>query len=33
MRVAGPDKLQEHWPGDTEGLDTLQRMLRLRTSS
>jgi uncharacterized membrane protein YkvA (DUF1232 family) len=30
IRRAGPDKLQEHWPGSAEGLATLTRLLRLR---
>jgi uncharacterized membrane protein YkvA (DUF1232 family) len=33
IRRAGPEKLAEHWPGTTEGLDTLTRLLRLRGAS
>jgi uncharacterized membrane protein YkvA (DUF1232 family) len=29
VRKAGPDKLQEHWPGSIDGLMTLTRLLRL----
>jgi uncharacterized membrane protein YkvA (DUF1232 family) len=29
IRRAGPDKLQEHWPGSADGLATLTRLLRL----
>jgi len=29
MRVAGPGKLEQHWPGSEEGLDALARLLRL----
>jgi len=29
IRRAGPDKLQEHWPGSPDGLKTLTRLLRL----
>ena len=32
IRRAGADKLVEHWPGTEEGLDTLQRALRLGVS-
>lgn len=32
VRRAGADKLVEHWPGTEEGLDTLQRALRLGVS-
>jgi uncharacterized membrane protein YkvA (DUF1232 family) len=28
---AGPAKLAEHWPGSSEGLSILLRILRLRT--
>jgi uncharacterized membrane protein YkvA (DUF1232 family) len=31
IRRAGPDKLREHWPGTSEGLATLTRLLRLPT--
>jgi len=29
MRVVGPDKLEQHWPGSPEGLAALARLLRL----
>jgi uncharacterized membrane protein YkvA (DUF1232 family) len=29
IRRAGPGKLQQHWPGSTDGLATLTRLLRL----
>jgi len=29
IRKAGPDKLREHWPGSSDGLTTLTRLLRL----
>jgi uncharacterized membrane protein YkvA (DUF1232 family) len=29
IRRAGPDKLQEHWPGSAAGLAALARLLRL----
>jgi uncharacterized membrane protein YkvA (DUF1232 family) len=32
IRSAGADKLTEHWPGTSDGLVTLQRLLRLPTS-
>jgi uncharacterized membrane protein YkvA (DUF1232 family) len=32
IRRAGSEKLREHWPGTTEGLATLQRVLRLNGS-
>jgi uncharacterized membrane protein YkvA (DUF1232 family) len=32
IRKAGPQKLAEHWPGTPEALDTLTRLLRLRSA-
>ena len=29
VRRAGPDKLAEHWPGTTAGLDALRQLLRV----
>jgi uncharacterized membrane protein YkvA (DUF1232 family) len=33
MRRAGHDKLRQHWPGDDDGLASLQRLLRLPRSN
>ena len=30
IRLAGPEKLAEYWPGTAEGLATLRQVLRLR---
>lgn len=32
LRRAGPAKVIEHWPGDTDALATLRRVLRLPSS-